>query len=83
MVSTAANIVLNGWLAFEVSIENFTSSEVMASPSWKTAPCTRLSVTLRPSSAISQLSARYGCGWKFSSNSSGDALSCVPGTAVA
>ena len=47
---------------------------------WKDS---RFSVTDRPSSATSQLSARYGCGLKFSSKSSGLAFSWVPGTAVA
>ena len=57
-VSTAPNMVLNGWFAFTVSTEKATSSEVTGLPSWKRALPRRLRVMDSPSSDTLQLSAR-------------------------
>ena len=57
-LSTGAIIVLNGWFAFTVMMENATSLEVMGWPSWKVAPSTSLRVTVRPSSEMSHSRAR-------------------------
>ena len=58
--SSGAHIPVNGWLAWIASIENFTSADVIGTPSWKVAPSTRCRVTVRSSSETSHDSARYG-----------------------
>jgi len=60
--STGPNMVLNGWLALFISMENATSDALMASPSWNTALSTRFSVRVSPSLVNSHDSAKYGCG---------------------
>ena len=80
--STAPNIVLKGWLALIVAIENATSLDVIGTPSWKVACSTKFSVTDKPSSDTLQDFAKYGCGFQFSSKRSGVAKSCAPGAPV-
>jgi len=55
---TAPSEVLNGWLAFWVSIENLTSAEVTGLPSWNVASVRSLKVTDLPSAEVVQLFAR-------------------------
>ena len=55
---TAPSDVLNGWLAFWVSMENLTSAEVIGLPSWNVASVRSLKVTERPSAEVVQLFAR-------------------------
>src|SRR5665213_2867250 len=64
-------------------IENATSADVTGWPSWNSAFLRRFSVSDLPSSASFHDSARYGCGFHWSSKRSGLAKSCVDGTAVA
>jgi hypothetical protein len=59
---TGANIDWNGWLSREARIENATSSDVMALPSWNLRLGRSFTVTLRPSFAMDQLSARSPSG---------------------
>ena len=60
-----------GWVTLAAfMMENFTSAEVSASPSWNITPWRSLKVMDLPSGETSQDSARLGCGCSSVSYSS-------------